>query len=128
MDEKKWITEKIEDIHSYTIEGPLSDLIKGLQKIFDEYTNKGFINLRLEDATDYDETSTRFGLYGDRIETDREFEKRLEKTKKDKERQAKYKERDKERRAIQKQKEQEGKRTLYEKLKAEFEGERNEKT
>ena len=103
--EKKYIDAEVEEfkIPDDPLYGPLEDVIKNLQSRFDMYTLQGWKNLflKVEGSWDYSEMKP----FGKRPENDVEFEYRKTRVK------AKEK---------RKQKKLEMDKTLYEKLKKQF--------
>jgi len=87
---KQEIVEKLEEIypypHSGKMLGPLENVIKYLQKKLVSYQKNGFYNIYIDkEITEYSDREercifTRYYLYGTRIETDEEFNKRVPKT------------------------------------------------
>lgn len=53
----------------------LDEVLESLKKTRKEYTEKGYFDLRFQDGSSYDYSSSY--LYGSRIETDEEYEKRM---------------------------------------------------
>ena len=85
---KKKIEEKLDSLDKYFFDGTFEEAIKKLNDILLEYTEKGYTNLRIDERTEegyYNDVSVYFDVYGTREETDKEYEARLIKQKKDKE-------------------------------------------
>lgn len=71
---KKYITEKLQGIGRYGISDYLSAICTRFKELEELYSADGFINLRIEiSSEDHD---MEFFLFGDRLETDKEFEAR----------------------------------------------------
>lgn len=79
---KKIISEKIDYLQTYDFEGKVQSTIKMLTDIEKTWEAKGYSNIRIAVQPDYEYAT--IDLYGDRIETDREAEKRINKEKKEK--------------------------------------------
>ena len=94
MAEKKAITKEIHSISMYDFIGPIGSVIDSLIAEKENAEEDGYFDVTIEDHVDWDETS--FTLEGSRLETDKEFEKRLAKDKKQREKNKKIKEERKE--------------------------------
>lgn len=109
--EKKFIRAKVEDFDAemYLANGAsLDDAIYNLGVCKEKYTKLGWRNLALEHFVDYD--YQEYELWGERLETDEEFEERVKAEKKRAAEQKKKKE-----------KTEAQERKLYKKLKKKFE-------
>jgi hypothetical protein len=93
------------------LEGDLNQVISTLITIRDNAANLGYYNISIEPDYEYDGVE----LFGTRLETDKEREKRLAKAKKEREA-------NKELKKEQEKEQEKEERELYEKLKKKFEG------
>jgi hypothetical protein len=102
-------TEVLEGyIGHYDLEKSLDVLITWIEQFQDVWEAKGYTNLRLEIDYDYDRES-HLQLKGDREETDREYERRMNDNKKQRER-----------RKVEKIADAKAEKELYEKLKKKY--------
>jgi hypothetical protein len=104
---KKWVDVKIKNIDLSSIPEPIleaADYLRDLSKEFGHYSN-----VRVRPHFYYENTELQ--LWGQRLETDAEYKKRLKKEKDAKEK-----------RRIKRLKKTTDRRELYEELKKEFEG------
>lgn len=108
---KKYLRKEITNCSVYDLEGDRNQSIAHINYLFDEAENKGFKNCRIEVyCEDYD--GSYLSLTGERLETDKEYEKRL----KDEEKIVQFTKRKKE-------KEKEADLKLLAKLKKKYENE-----
>lgn len=72
-EEKKYVKERVEGVSRYSFEGPVIDVISKLKKLLKAGEARGYSNIELE----YDWYDKDYDLKGERLETDKEFERRL---------------------------------------------------
>ena len=80
---KIYITEKLEEISLYDLEGSIESTIEYLKNIWvnlSDGTNE--VNLEVETKYGYDSDIQHFVVYTSRLETDEEYEKRMQLNKK----------------------------------------------
>jgi len=71
--------EKLHSFSMYELEGTFVSVIKKLEKIRDDWTDKGYKNIRLEHDIEYDYGDVQDNyiyMYGQRMETQEEADKR----------------------------------------------------
>jgi len=87
MTEKKYLKKEIQSDINYVFEGSIESLIRCLRERQKNATDKGFINVEIDQVCrGYGDSETEYILVGEILETDSEFEKRTEKEEKAKER------------------------------------------
>jgi len=104
-EEEVWLDDS-EDIFS----GNIDEIIQKLQSIKEDLATRGYKNIRLNENAGYENIS--HSAYGKRIETDKEFERRM----KNREAQKQKKLRDKDKKKDRELKELERLKKKYEKL------------
>lgn len=104
---KKLVKIRLEDIKDI-FEGNIDEIVERLIKVKNSYESQGFTNLQaiVEHSYDYYDID----LYGERLETDAEYQKRL-----------KIEARERDAKAYAKRKKEEKERREYERLKKKFE-------
>ena len=77
--EKMLLHKKVESYLSLSsfCYGELKTILKYIQELYNKYTKEGYINLSLEYSEYYDGSNTDVFLYGNILETDEEFAKRV---------------------------------------------------
>lgn len=120
MAKKRYITEQLLIILPYSLANSIDSVIDYFTKLKKEYEEKGFSDIELEVCWGkdlYNLETQEFRVYGTRLETDKDLEKRLTEKKQAKERAKKL--------CAQKKARKEQKdRKEYERLKAKFEGDK----
>ena len=96
MAKKKMIKVKLGCIGAYDLPLTIDGMITYWKEAKDIYEGQGFKNVHLEDNTGYD-GEKNWLLYGERLETEKEVEKRLAKAKEDREKKKKQKQKEIER-------------------------------
>lgn len=91
--EKKYISKKLDSFYLYDFEKSFVSVIETLVNYLDEYREKEYRNLKFSEHYDYNDEKCLI-LTGERLETDKEFNKRIkmeekQKLAKQKERKAK---------------------------------------
>jgi len=87
MTEKQYLKKEIQSDINYAFEGSLESLIRCLRKKQKDATDEGFINIKIEqNYRGYGDCETEYILIGEILETDKQFETRIEKNKKAKDR------------------------------------------
>ena len=71
----------LNELEIYDFDGSITEIIEKLQKIKDKYESEGYYNISIDAEQGYEHVC--FGVVGTRLETDKEVERRVEETRKE---------------------------------------------